>query len=122
MDNGINPAVIAAINQAKQNVAQKQQQQQQAHGSKLLQMLMMLAQGADAVNTANFLKHPGTFETDPLSRPFARGGLAPMLGGAAMEDKAIGALPSAGSQNTAMGLQLLLNLLGIARTNARPIK
>lgn len=114
MNNGINPQIIAAINQAKQNVSA---QQQPAHGSQLLRTLMMLLQGADALNTSNFLKKPGTYETDPLMKPFAQGGNPlPMMGAYGMEDRAIGALPSAGAQNNASLLQILLNLGGLLRT------
>lgn len=116
MDNSINPAIIAAINQAKQNVAQEQQQAQ-PHGSQLIHLLMQLAQGADALNTSNFLKKPGTFETDPLMKPFAQAGNPMgMMGAYGLEDRAIGALPSAGQQNTAGLLQILLNLGGLLRT------
>lgn len=97
--------------------AQPQQQQSQAHANPLLHALMMALQGADALNTSNFLKKPGTYETDPLMKPFAQAGNPlGMMGAYGMENKAIGALPSAGQQNNASILQILLNLAGLART------
>lgn len=93
-------------------------QQVQGHPNHLLQLLTMLMQGADAFNTSDFLKKPGTYETDPLMKPFAKGGdPMPMLGVYGAEDEAISGMPTAGRQNTANFLQLLLNLAGILRTD-----
>lgn len=112
----LSPAVVQAFQQINaQNKAQNQQQPSKANA--VLKLLMMLAQGADSMNTADFLKKPGTYETDPLMRPFAQAGNPlGMMGAYGLEDQGINSLPSAGMQNNASILQLLLNLAGIART------
>ena len=121
MDNQVNPHIVEALRQAVQQVQPPQQQQPQARGNGLLRILMMLAQGADSVNTANFLRKPGTFETDPLMRPFAQpGNPLPMMGAYGAEDRAINQLPSAGKQNNANLLQLLLNIAGLIHTQNAP--
>lgn len=113
----VSPYVLAAINQVRQQ-QQAQQQPQQAQGDPTLRLLMQILQGADAANTSNFLKKPGTFETDPLLKPFAQAGNPlPMAGAFGAEDKAISQMPSAGRQNTAHIIQALLNLAGILKTN-----
>lgn len=115
-DNKVQQQAFDIIRQWVQQ-AQPQQQAAPAQGNPTLRALMMLLQGADSINTSNFLKKPGTYETDPLMKPFAQAGNPlGMMGAYGMEDKAIGALPSAGAQNNASILQILLNLAGLART------
>lgn len=107
---------FAAIRQAAAQV-QPPTPPQHAQMSPLVHTLLSVLQGADAMNTANFLRQPGTFETDPLMKPFARpGNPGPMLGAYGLEDKAMGLLPTTGRQNTVGLAQALLNLLGILKT------
>lgn len=114
---GLSPAVIQAVQQAKAGAAADQPQASKMNPT--LHLLMQLLQATDAMNTSRFLHRPGTFETDPLLKPFAQAGNPlPMMGAFGMEDRAMNALPSQGTQNNAGLLQILLNLAGILKTNA----
>lgn len=87
-----------------------------------LKTLMMLLQGADALNTADFLKRPGTFETDPLMKPFARAGNPlPMMGAYGLEDLLMSLLTrhNPKMQHAAEMTQILQNAGGLLKTNTQ---
>lgn len=81
---------------------------------------MYLAQLADAVNSTRGFKS-GEHETNPTMRPFSHGGIPMMLLGFGIGDALRDHLlrhASKGTRNTADAMQTVLNLAGIAQTNA----
>lgn len=78
------------------------------------------AQLYDAVNSANFMRSPRSFETDPFMRPFSHGGVPTMLAGFALTDLIRNLAlrhASTGTKNLGDILQFLANAQGIAQTN-----
>lgn len=92
--------------------AQQQQQMDPDH----LRTLMMLLQGADALNTADYMRRPYSHETDPLMRPFAvAGNPVPMLGAFGLEDLLMHMLGPK-TRKAAELSQILMNAGGLLKT------
>ena len=84
--------------------------------------LMYALQAADAMNTQDFLRRPGTFETDPMMKPFAHAGNPlPMLGAYGLEDLLMNMLTrhSAKARKDAELSQIMMNAGGLLKTNAQ---
>lgn len=116
------PATPNPLQDAISQIQGVNEQQPQQIAPDKLRTLMMLLQGADALNTSDFLRRPGTFETDPLMKPFAHAGNPlPMMGAYGLEDLLMSLFTRHNPrlQKAAETMQILQNAGGLLRTNAQ---